>query len=194
MQNQPAELSRAEVYSRANYVRHGVFFLLYGLFKYCSIPFANIPRYLVLKLFAKKIESTHIKDGVTFFFPHNISIGRDSTVNEGCFLHGMGGITIGDGVRIAPQTTIHTYDHGFVDAEREIHLQDYVVAPVIIEDGAWIGANVCINKGVTIGRGAVIGGGAVVTKDIPPFAIAVGNPARVIKYRGGAPSAESGEP
>lgn len=57
---------------------------------------------------------------------------------------------------------------------------------MVIEDDVWIGANVCINKGVIIGRGAVIGSGAVVTKDIPPYAIAVGVPCRVIGRRGAA--------
>lgn len=54
---------------------------------------------------------------------------------------------------------------------------------VIIEDGVWIGCNVTILKGVTIGRGAVVGAGSLVTKDVPPYAIAVGNPAKVIKSR-----------
>ena len=54
---------------------------------------------------------------------------------------------------------------------------------VVIENGVWIGCNVTILKGVTVGRGAVIGAGSVVTKSIPAYAIAVGNPAKVIKFR-----------
>ena len=56
-------------------------------------------------------------------------------------------------------------------------------ANVVIEKGAWIGCNVTILKGVTIGTGAVIGAGSLVTKSIPPYAIAVGSPARVVKCR-----------
>jgi acetyltransferase-like isoleucine patch superfamily enzyme len=55
------------------------------------------------------------------------------------------------------------------------------VAPVVIEEDVWIGTNCMVLKGVTIGRGAVIAAGAVVTKDVPPFTVAAGNPARVIK-------------
>ena len=55
-------------------------------------------------------------------------------------------------------------------------------APIIIKDKAWLGFNVIIMKGVTIGEGAVIGAGSVVTKDIPDYAIACGNPAKVVKY------------
>ena len=145
----------------------------------------------MLKVFAQRLHSTHIKDGVTFYFPNRIAIGKNSSINEGCFVHGMGGIEIGDGVRIAPGTLIHTHDHGFEDAGTDIYLQHYVVAKVTIEDGVWIGAGVRINKGVTVGRGAVIGGGSVVTKDVPPFAIAVGNPARVVGHRKGAPSEQN---
>lgn len=183
MPNTAKELSRKEMYSAKNYIIHALFFFFYGLFKYWSIPFSNYLRYFVLIFFARKIQSKHIKDGVTFFFPQNLSIGKNSSINEGCFLHALGGIEIANGVRIAPQTTIHTYEHGFADASVPIYKQDYIVSKVIIEDDVWIGASVNINKGVTIGKGAVIGGGAVVTKDIPPYAIAVGNPARVIKYR-----------
>jgi serine acetyltransferase len=54
---------------------------------------------------------------------------------------------------------------------------------IIIKDDVWIGANAIILSGVTIGQGALIGAGAVVTKDVPPYAIVGGNPAKVIKYR-----------
>jgi acetyltransferase-like isoleucine patch superfamily enzyme len=62
--------------------------------------------------------------------------------------------------------------------------QDLTFAPVVIEDGAWIGAGSIILPGVTIGEGAVVGAGSVVTKDVPPMAVAVGNPAQVIRQRG----------
>lgn len=54
---------------------------------------------------------------------------------------------------------------------------------VVIEDGVWVGCNVVILKGVTVGRGSVVGAGAVVTKDVPPYAVVGGNPAKLIKYR-----------
>ncbi len=183
MSAETTKMKRSKMYSASNYIKHGLFFSFYGLFKYWSFPFSNILRFLILKCFAKKLKSKHIKDGVTFFFPQNLSIGKNSSINEGCFIHALGGIEIGNGVRIAPQTTIHTYEHGFMDASIPVYKQDYLVAKVVIEDDVWIGAGVQINKGVRIGKGAVIGGGSVVTKDIPPYAIAVGSPAKVIKYR-----------
>jgi maltose O-acetyltransferase len=59
--------------------------------------------------------------------------------------------------------------------------------PVVIEDDVWLGARVIILPGIRVGHGAVIGAGAIVTKDVPPFAICVGNPARVIRYRNELP-------
>ena len=56
-------------------------------------------------------------------------------------------------------------------------------ADVIIEDGVWCGCNAVILKGVHIGKGGVVAAGSIVTKDVPPYAIVAGNPARVIKYR-----------
>jgi len=60
-------------------------------------------------------------------------------------------------------------------------LQKVTTKPIVIEDEAWIGANAVITAGVTVGKHSVVAAGAVVTKDIPPYSIAVGNPARVIK-------------
>ncbi|HMG07758.1 MAG TPA: DapH/DapD/GlmU-related protein [Mucilaginibacter sp.] len=62
-----------------------------------------------------------------------------------------------------------------------IRLQKVTTAPIVIEDEAWIGANAVLTAGVTIGKHSVIAGGAVVTKSIPAYCVAVGNPARVIK-------------
>jgi acetyltransferase-like isoleucine patch superfamily enzyme len=58
---------------------------------------------------------------------------------------------------------------------------EVVPRPIVIEDEAWIGCRVIILKGVTVGRGAIVGAGSVVTKDVPPYTLAAGNPARVIK-------------
>lgn len=64
---------------------------------------------------------------------------------------------------------------------------------VAIEDDVWIGAGSVVLDGVRIGKGAIVGAGSVVTRDIPPYAVAVGAPARVVRYRGAAPAAGDGE-
>jgi len=113
-----------------------------------------------------------------------VKIGRNCSINSFCALFGHGGLEIGDYVRIAYHTIIVPFNHGFERTDIPIYLQPGSAKGIKIEDDVWIGANVVITDGVTIHKGAVIGAGAVVTKDIPPYSIAVGVPARVIRKRG----------
>jgi maltose O-acetyltransferase len=109
-----------------------------------------------------------------------IICGDDFYLNAGCHL--LGEIYFGDHVMIGPKTVIWGRDHG-IGVDRPMKHQPHLKAPVKVGNDVWIAANVTILKGVTIGDGAIIGAGAVVTKDIPPMAVAVGNPAKVVKYR-----------
>jgi maltose O-acetyltransferase len=109
-----------------------------------------------------------------------IIIGNNFYMNAGC--HIQGNITFGRDVMIGPKTVIWGRDHG-MQLGMPMKEQAHIKEDIIIGDDVWIAASVTILKGVTIGKGAVVGAGAVVTKDIPEYAIAVGNPARVIKYR-----------
>lgn len=109
-----------------------------------------------------------------------IKIGKDFYLNAHCHL--LGNITIGENVMIGPKTVIWGRDHGTMLGVPMKH-QPHRKEDIVIGDDVWIAANVTILKGVTIGSGAIIGAGAVVTKDIPDYAIAVGNPAKVVKYR-----------
>ncbi|MBI5233963.1 MAG: acyltransferase [Deltaproteobacteria bacterium] len=113
-----------------------------------------------------------------------IRMGENCSVNPFAILYGHGGLEIGDNVRIAPQVVIAPMNHGFKDLESPIRQQDITGKGIKIGDDVWIGAGAIVLDGVTIGEGTVIGAGAVVTKDIPPYSIAVGVPARVIKKRG----------
>jgi len=115
-----------------------------------------------------------------------VTIGDNSSVQLDTIIVGYGAagrITIGDHVRIAPQVMMIAANHVFADTSIPIGTQGLAPAPITIEDDCWIAGKVMITAGVTIGRGSVIGAGAVVTKDIPPWSIAVGAPARVIRSR-----------
>lgn len=109
-----------------------------------------------------------------------IRIGNNFYANVGC--HFLGQIDVGNDVHVGPQTVIWGRDHGTAK-DRLIREQARIKAPIAIGDDVWIGAHCTILKGVTIGRGAVIGAGSVVTRDVPEYAVAVGNPARVLRYR-----------
>jgi acetyltransferase-like isoleucine patch superfamily enzyme len=120
----------------------------------------------------------------------NVRMGDHSSVQAYSSLIGYGKpddlsgrITIGNGVRIAPYVFIIAANHRFDDLERPIYQQGLAYAPVTIEDDVWIGARVTVTAGITIGHGSVIGAGAVVTRDIPPYSIAVGVPAKVVRSR-----------
>jgi acetyltransferase-like isoleucine patch superfamily enzyme len=150
-------------------------------------------------------ESVMIEPGVLVFHPENVSlgdgvyvghyailkgyyqnelvVGARSWIGQGAFLHAAGGIRIGADVGIAPHVCILTSVHREPGRERPIMSGELAFAPVVLEDGCDIGINATILPGVTIGRGAQIGAGAVVTRDVPAFAIAAGNPARILRER-----------
>lgn len=93
----------------------------------------------------------------------------------------VGPVTIGKYVIVSSGSHITGLTHNFEDIDTPIQLQGVTANLTTIEDDVWIGGNAAINQGVTIGRHSVVGTGSVVTKDIPPYSVAVGNPARVIK-------------
>ena len=94
-----------------------------------------------------------------------------------------GPLKIGRDVLMGPECVILTTNHNFSKRESPIRLQGSTSKPVLIGDDVWIGQRVMIMPGVNIGNGAIIGAGAVVTKDVPPYTIVGGAPAKVIKSR-----------
>lgn len=110
-------------------------------------------------------------------FGKNITIGRDVFINSGCHFQDQGGITIGDGSLIGHNVVLATINHDLSPLKnRENHY-----APIVIEEHVWIGSNATILPGVTIGRWSVVAAGAVVRKDVPPFTVVGGVPAREIR-------------
>lgn len=107
----------------------------------------------------------------------NITVGKNVFINCCCKFQDQGGIEIGDNVLIGHSVVIATLNHDFTPEKRA----DMTPKRVKIGSNVWIGSNAVILPGVTIGEGSVIGAASVVTKDVPPFSIAVGNPAKVIK-------------
>jgi len=93
----------------------------------------------------------------------------------------IGPVTIGNDIRLAQNITLSGLNHNYQGITTPIHKQGVSTSPIVIEDESWIGANVVILAGVTIGKHCVIAAGSIVTKDIPAYSVAVGNPARVLK-------------
>jgi len=118
------------------------------------------------------------------YYRNTLAIGDDTWLGQGVFLHAAGGIRIGRAVGIGPFVRMLTSTHGEAGRDVPILASPLEFAPIVVEDDADIGVGTIILPGVTIGRGAQIGAGAVVTRDVPPYAVAAGNPARVLRYRG----------
>ncbi|MER2600492.1 MAG: acyltransferase [Caldilineales bacterium] len=117
------------------------------------------------------------------YYKNRLVIGRGVWIGQQCFLHSAGGLTIGDHVGIGPAVKIITSYHAEAGRATPILHSRIEFAPVVIEADSDIGVGAVILPGVTIGRGAQIGAGAVVTADVPPYAVAAGVPARVLRLR-----------
>ncbi len=110
-------------------------------------------------------------------FGKNITIGKNVFINSGCHFQDQGGIIIGDGVLIGHNVVLATINHALAPSQnRKNHY-----APITIGNNVWIGSNVTILPGITIGEWAVIAAGAVVTKNVAPYTVVGGNPAKLIK-------------
>lgn len=113
-----------------------------------------------------------------------IVLGNDVSVNPYTILYGAGGLTIGDNTRIAAHCVIVPSNHRFSDPLVPIMEQGLVCKGIRIGRDVWLGAGVRVLDGVSIGDGAIVGAGSVVTRDIEPFQIVAGVPARSIGQRG----------
>lgn len=112
-----------------------------------------------------------------------LRIGSNSAVGAYCFFGAAGGVTIGQDVIMGQWVSFHSANHSFNSIEQPIRLQGVTYKGIVIEDDCWIGAKATFLDGAHVGRGCVIGAGSVVRGDIPPYSIAVGVPARVVKSR-----------
>jgi maltose O-acetyltransferase len=114
-----------------------------------------------------------------------LELGDDTVVGHYANIRPGRLIRVGSNVTIAQFVSIIGDNHRVEDPELPILVQGAIPEDVVIEDDAWIGAQVVILPGVRVGRGAVVGAGSIVTKDVSPGAIVAGNPARLIRFRSG---------
>ncbi|WP_371372323.1 sugar O-acetyltransferase [Thalassotalea aquiviva] len=112
-------------------------------------------------------------------FGKHIHLGNNSLINMGAMMLDGAHINIGNHVLIAPNCQFYTASHSLDHLKRR--QWETFCLPITIEDDVWVGGNVIINQGVTIGKGSVIASGSVVNKDVPPFSLVGGMPAKVIR-------------
>ena len=114
-----------------------------------------------------------------------VKIGSGCEFNSNVMINarGRGSIFIGNNVLIGPNVVLRSSDHSFVSLSEKISEQGVEDGYIIVKDNVWIGSNCVILKNITIGEGSIVAAGAVVTKDIEPYSLVGGVPAKIIKKR-----------
>ena len=141
-----------------------------------TMPFTKEYNALLKELFGDNLgEGSYVAAPLSGACVSSMKIGKNVFINSNLLAMARGGITIEDEARIAANVQLISNNHDPYD------LDILPCKPVLIRSYAWIGAGATILPSVCVGRHAVVGAGAVVTKDVPDYAVAVGNPARVIK-------------
>ncbi|SJL82152.1 sugar O-acetyltransferase [Vibrio palustris] len=134
---------------------------------------------LLKAIFGSIGEDVHFEKHMNIDYGINTTIGNHVFINFNFTLLDCAPVTIGDNVFIGPNVQIYTAHHPIDVATRNQHIG--WAEPITINSNVWIGGGVIVLPGVTIGEGAIIGAGSVVTKDVPAYHIAVGNPAKAVR-------------
>ena len=141
--------------------------------------FFNRWRALLLRMFGAKIgKSCRLTGSMEVWIPSRLRMGSFVWIDRNVYLYDVDRITIGDNAIISDGAYICTASHDITQGNFPLTTE-----PVTIGAGAWIAAHAKILPGITIGEGAVVGAGAVVTRDVEPWTVVAGNPARFIKKR-----------
>lgn len=135
-------------------------------------------RWLINIAGGKLAKSVQVHGAARIWTPRNLVIGEHSWVGDHANLYCVNSITIGAHAVVSEGAFICTAEHDITNPRFELK-----TAPIVIGDNAWVGARATVLPGVTIGEGAVVAAGAIVTKDVAPWTVVAGNPAREIKKR-----------
>jgi putative colanic acid biosynthesis acetyltransferase WcaF len=154
------------------------FLLGLPLLRSSLIPFSGV-RVWLLKLFGAEIdEGVVIKPGVRVKYPWHLRIGKDCWIGEDCWIDNLTTVRIGNDVCLSQGAYLCTGNHDWRD--RAFGL---VTEPILIQNGAWVGAKAFLAPGVVVGECAIAAAGSVVSKNIPDFKIYAGNPAVFVRNR-----------
>jgi putative colanic acid biosynthesis acetyltransferase WcaF len=136
-------------------------------------------RIAALVLFGAKIERPAlVMDGVKVWHPWSLTLHRYCTLGRGVEVYNFAHITLGEQAVVSQETYLCSASHDFEDPSMPL-----IHSPITIGAQSWVAAGCFIGPGITVGEGAVVGAYSVVTKDVPPWTVVAGNPARVLKVR-----------
>lgn len=136
-------------------------------------------RVFILRLFGAKIGcSVHIYPSAVIYMPWNLKIGDFSAIGEDALIYNLGKVSLGNKVTVSHRAHLCAGTHDYTDSALPL-----LKLPISLDDNVWICSQAFVGPGVTIGEGAVVGAAAVVTKDVEPWLVCAGNPAKAIKKR-----------
>ncbi len=136
-------------------------------------------RRLVLRCFGARIGAqVNTYPSTWIYFPWNLTVGAWSAIGEEALIYNLGPVTLGEQVTISHRAQLCAGTHDYTQADLPL-----LKPPIVIGNQAWVCADAFIGPGVTVGAGAIVGARAVVMKNIEPWTIVVGNPAKLIKKR-----------
>ncbi len=148
------------------------------LFRLCPFKLSGL-KCVVLRWFGARVgKSVTIKPQVKITFPWKLVVGDYVWLGEECWLLNLEQIVIGSHVSISQRAFLCTGSHNY-----KVPSFDLIVKPIVVEDGAWIGASAWVGPGVTVGTHAVLTAGSVATRNLDPWGIYRGNPAEFQKKR-----------
>jgi putative colanic acid biosynthesis acetyltransferase WcaF len=168
----------SQKYSAADLVRR-----IMWAFGQCLIRCSPRPcfawRRVVLRCFGARIgHQVHVYPSTRIYFPWNLTVGDWSAIGEDVLIYNLGPVTIGSRATISHRAHLCAGTHDYTRPDLPL-----LKPPIEIKDQAWVCADAFVGPGVTIGEGAVLGARAVVVKDVEPWTVVAGNPARVVKTR-----------
>ncbi len=160
-------------------------FLLITVFNLPKGLFISEIKAFILRVVGAKVgKRCTIYPGVWVFPGKGLFVGDDVDLALGVLITTNGSVRIGNRVLIGYRTQILSSNHAIPDGKGKIFEAGHTYKPIRIDDDVWLGANVIVLSGVHIGEGAIIAAGSVITKDVSPFTIVAGVPAKVVKTRG----------
>jgi putative colanic acid biosynthesis acetyltransferase WcaF len=168
----------AQKYSQSEMLRRVLWGFGKLLFRFSPRPCFGWRRF-VLRCFGAKIGAqVHLYPSTRIYYPWKLAAGDWSAIGEDVLIYNLGQVTLGRKVTISHRAHLCAGTHDYTQPDLPM-----LKPPIVIRDQAWICADAFIGPGVTVGEGAVVGARAVVMKNVEPWMVVAGNPARVINKR-----------
>jgi putative colanic acid biosynthesis acetyltransferase WcaF len=169
---------KARKYSRSELARRVLWSVGGLLFRLSPRPFFAWRRFILRCFGAEIAEGVHVYASAVIYMPWNLSVGAWTAIGEDALIYNLGPVRIGSQVTISQRAHLCAGSHDYARPDMPL-----LKPPIRIEDQAWVCADAFIGPGVSVRQGAVVGARAVVMKDVPPWTVVAGNPARALKTR-----------